>query len=453
MIPVPDETILRQGQGRPLLCALSGGGDSVALLLLLRTYCSRNGIPLSAAHVHHHLRGEEADLDAAYCEALCREYGVPFTRLDVFVPHGSAEEETARRMRYEALEACALSAADGPACIVTAHNADDVLETALFHLARGTGPAGLQIPPVRRLPSGVLILRPLTNTTGKALRDYLDGLGTAYRHDSTNDSPGYTRNAIRSRILPAMREIHPEAAVHSVHTLSLIAEDDAFLRDIAAGRLEPYPERDGVRILPCEALDAPHPVAARMVLLIHAMPDLTAAHITAVLAMASRRAGTEEAFLPGMRAVREYSSLRFVRTGTVQARTEAVPVPRLLSAGTFRYPGWTVTVTEMQKGEPVRQTFHNICVDSRSVRGILTLRTRRTGDRAAMYRGAGTATLKKLCIDRKIPREKRDTLPVLADDEGLCAAAGIGIAARCAEPEGICTGDHTVWSVRFVPDP
>ena len=164
--------------GEPVLAALSGGADSVALLCVLREL----GYPVRAFHLNHCLRGAESDRDEAFCRALCARLGVELTvgRVDVAAAareQGRGVEETARRIRYARLQ----QAAQGQK-IATAHTADDNLETVLFHLVRGTGPKGLAgIPPVRGQ-----VIRPLLDVGRAQIEAYLAAIGQEYVTDSSN---------------------------------------------------------------------------------------------------------------------------------------------------------------------------------------------------------------------------------------------------------------------------
>ena len=194
--------MLRPGQ--PVVAALSGGADSVALLLALHTL----GYAVRACHVHHGLRGDEADRDETFCRALCdaQHIALDVRRVDAAAharEHGLSIETAAREVRYAALEAAA-----GGSVIATAHTANDNLETMLFHLARGTGAAGLAgIPPVRGS-----IVRPLLACTRDEVEDFLASRGQGFVVDSTNLSADYTRNQIRLTAVPALLAVNARAA-------------------------------------------------------------------------------------------------------------------------------------------------------------------------------------------------------------------------------------------------
>ncbi|MBE6637914.1 MAG: tRNA lysidine(34) synthetase TilS [Ruminococcaceae bacterium] len=211
-----------------ILIALSGGADSVALLRLFNEIAPQKQFLLSACHVHHGIREKEAERDELFCRLLCQKLGIAFYCVHIDVPAtAKAEkrgmEETARKLRYNALQSTAASA--GCDIIATAHNADDHLETVLFHLARGSGTRGMQgIAPARDN-----IIRPMLSLTKEEILHYLKIVDQDYVTDSTNSNTDYTRNYIRSVLMPGMRHINPNAAKASLSMSDALREDDLFL--------------------------------------------------------------------------------------------------------------------------------------------------------------------------------------------------------------------------------
>ena len=209
--------------GENVLVALSGGADSAALLLSLREL----GYPVRAFHLNHCLRGAESDRDEAFCRRLCEKLGVELTveRVDIAAAAGdSAVEETARRIRYARLE----HAAHG-AKIAVAHNADDNLETMLFHLVRGTGAKGLMgIPPVRGR-----IIRPLIEVERREIEAFLRERGQDFVTDSTNADTAYTRNRLRQEVVPVLRELNPQAAQAAARLSRQLRQDETCLQSYA----------------------------------------------------------------------------------------------------------------------------------------------------------------------------------------------------------------------------
>lgn len=259
--------LIRPGDG--VVVGLSGGPDSVFLLYVLHTLQARIGFTLRAVHVHHGIRGAEADRDAAFSEKLCAKLDIPFQAVHVAAPayaaqHGLSLEEAARILRYEALETArqqlteALAAArssDSPATIAdslshlpdapsmkgltatfaptawiaVAHHLDDQAETVLHNLVRGAGLRGLAGMENRRNH----VIRPLLSIKREDILKWLEQNKIAYVTDSTNADPHYTRNRIRSTVLPELREINPEASAHIAHSAALLREADAYFHALA----------------------------------------------------------------------------------------------------------------------------------------------------------------------------------------------------------------------------
>ncbi len=217
--------------------ALSGGADSVSLLLALKELSGELGFSLTAAHVNHNLRGAESDSDMRFCERLCGRLGVELRTASIDVrsiqqKHESLEE-CARRARYDFFERV-LGELGENARLATAHNADDCAETVLLNLIRGTGLKGLcGVPPVRGR-----IIRPLIFCTREQVEDYLKVCGQDYVTDSTNLSDDYTRNRIRHVILPEMRRINGALSSCMTRMERNLRSDSDYLEQQAEQALE-----------------------------------------------------------------------------------------------------------------------------------------------------------------------------------------------------------------------
>lgn len=225
--------LIRPGDG--VVVGLSGGPDSVFLLYALHTLQARMGFTLRAVHVHHGIRGAEADRDEAFSEKLCAKLDIPFQAVHVAAPayaaqHGLSLEEAARILRYEALEAARQQLGQTRAAwIAVAHHLDDQAETVLHNLVRGAGLRGLAGMENRRNH----VIRPLLSIKREDILKWLKQYDIPYVTDSTNADPHYTRNRIRSTVLPELREINPEASAHIAHSAALLREADAYFHALA----------------------------------------------------------------------------------------------------------------------------------------------------------------------------------------------------------------------------
>ena len=201
-------------ENKNIVVGLSGGADSVCLLYVLVALRKRLGLQLCAVHVHHGLRGVEADADEAYVRDICRAWDVPLKamRIDAAAlakQWGIGCEEAGRRARYEIFEECLQEMGGCRGAIAVAHHRDDCAETLLFHMFRGTGLDGMAgIRPVRKTERESMIIRPLLETGKTEIESFLQEKGISWRIDSTNTGEDYTRNRIRNRVLPyAEKEI------------------------------------------------------------------------------------------------------------------------------------------------------------------------------------------------------------------------------------------------------
>ncbi|MDO5784627.1 MAG: tRNA lysidine(34) synthetase TilS [Eubacteriales bacterium] len=396
--------------GTRVLCGLSGGADSVSLLLCLHEL----GYDVCACHLNHGLRGGQADADEAFCRALCAAYDIPFVAEQCDAAAAAEQqresvETAARALRYDFFARSAQRFHAGR--IATAHTADDNLETMLFHLIRGTGAAGLAgIPPVRGN-----IIRPLIAVERRQVEAYLRSHGQGWRTDATNLEDSCTRNRIRHHVIPALRDIEPQAARHAAQTAQLLRQDNACLDALA--------QVDGTEV-PAEELAAmPEALAARAVrsMLMQAgapMGEISRRHIDAVRSLARKKRGTVS--LPGeLRAVRRGGEVRIEQVR--QAADEICLTPEK----TAQFGAYTVILT--RKISDIHSSFKHYPVAYDTINSLrLTVRAWRASDRMTLPDARGARSLKRLYAERGIPPEIRDGLPVLCCGDTIIAAAGIG---------------------------
>jgi tRNA(Ile)-lysidine synthase len=213
------------GRAAPVLVAVSGGADSVALLRVLISLGQRVGV----GHVHHGLRGAEADRDLAFVRALARALGVPFhvEHVDARTADGSSPEARARSLRYPALER--MRSGGGYDWVATAHSLEDQAETVLLRAVRGTGLGGLS--GIRPILLDRRVIRPLLGIRRAAVRGYLETRGHAWCEDATNEDRAVPRNCLRHEVLPQLERIHPGAVerLASLADLARVATEAAHL--------------------------------------------------------------------------------------------------------------------------------------------------------------------------------------------------------------------------------
>jgi len=221
-----------------LTVALSGGADSVALLRILAARSRELGLVLHAAHLHHGLRGAEADGDLEFCRALAAKLGLPFHEARVDTTREAAAnpksckaaetiEEAARRLRYRWFRQL-MSSGEADA-IATAHTLDDQAETVLAKFLRGAWTEGLSgIHPKLETPEGGRIIRPLLAATHAEIEAYLRELGQDWREDSSNRNLTFTRNRIRHELLPLLEGWNPRLREHMAQMAALALDEEAW---------------------------------------------------------------------------------------------------------------------------------------------------------------------------------------------------------------------------------
>lgn len=411
-------TVRKLGMLRPgmhVVAAVSGGADSTALLYALAALRPRLAIRLTAAHLDHRIRGEEAEADARFVAELCETVGVPLvaSAQDVAAQAAAAGanlEEAAREARYGWLrQTAALLAADR---VALGHTIDDQAETVLMRLVRGSGVDGAAgIFPV----VDATFVRPLLETSRREVLAYLESLGARWREDSTNSDLSLARNRIRRELIPYL-EAHFNPAVVEALARSADAAREAgeFLDSEAARALAEIGKATPQGI----ALDAPklaalHPALSKLVLraaVRAARGDrrrITARHLAALMDLSRPRRSGRRIALPGWwEARREFGVLHIERYGRLGTTEEALlPVP-----GSALHSGWEVETRLVPPPErPPRSTPLQALLDADLLPGPLQLRTRRPGDRY----GTGQRKLKKVLIDARVPLRERDRRPVV----------------------------------------
>ena len=241
--------------GQRVLVALSGGPDSVALLHLLQRI--DHALTLEAAHVHHGVRGEEADSDASFCESLCADLGIPFTllRIEGRTTRTSGREGTWRRLRYRAL--VGLKQSRGSAAVATGHHRDDIAEGVLVQLLRGGGPRALSGIEASTVEG---IIRPLLPWSRGEIRLWLDERGIAWRQDSSNFDLELLRNRVRLDLIPGLESVSPSIRKHLVHLARILASDEEFIAgelDRRARWIDPWDPQGGIPVAVIHAMPPP----------------------------------------------------------------------------------------------------------------------------------------------------------------------------------------------------
>ncbi len=425
--------------GMRLAVALSGGADSVALLRALAARRQELGLVLHAAHLHHGLRGEEADGDLEFCRALAAKLGVPFHEARVDTAQEAradaktgkpAEtiEEAARRLRYSWFHQ--LMSKELLHAMATAHTLDDQAETVLAKFLRGAWTEGLAgISPKLEGPEGGAILRPLLHTKRSEIEAYLRGLGQDWREDSSNRQLTFTRNRIRHELLPLLEGWNPRLREHLAQMAELAHDEEAWWQAELA-RLAPQlilpgkPARGGGRAgseglaIEVSRLAALAPAVQRR-LLRHAAQqfgaalDFAATEAVRSLAL-DGRAGQRLALPQGLSAERTVRELRLsvAPEPAAKGKSAGAQEPRYTVAipGDFDAPEFGVRLLiALTKPE----AHENGRVDRESLPQTATLRNWKPGDRVRLRYSSGLRKVKEVLERKHVTGTERAVWPVL----------------------------------------
>lgn len=404
-------------QGDRIAAGVSGGADSVCLLLCLEALREEWELDLQVVHVHHGLRGEEADRDAEFVRELCRSHDISFAlyREDVASQAhrlGLSVEEAGRELRYKLLR----EEADGGK-IAVAHHQDDQSETLLWNLVRGTGLRGMG----GMLPAYNEIVRPLLACTRKEIEEYLTLCGQEYRVDATNQENIYTRNKIRNHVIPYLeRELNSQASRHIAAFAEQAAEADQYLDVVAAEVFADISRQAGNQILlPLEPLCIQPPVIGRRILrfaweqLAGSCRELTSAHLHAIWKLRDKPVGSQLDLPHRIQARRDYQVLSI---GPVQENPLQPVLPKLREE-----------ILSYEKGKKIPENRYTKWFDYDKIENTAILRYRQTGDYLELA-GTGRKTVKSYMIDAKIPASLRGRIPLLADGNHVMWIVGYRIS-------------------------
>jgi len=463
--------------GQRVGVAVSGGADSVALLLLLLELYQELGVVLSVVHFNHKLRGKASEKDEAFVAGLAEKFG-----LTLHVGRGEVGkrakqekknlEDAARRARYAFFKRLT----DGGLvdCVATAHTADDQAETVLAHILRGTGLAGLAgIHPV----TADGIFRPLLEVRRGELRKYLRAKKQRWREDATNKDTSRQRARMRKKLLPLLeKEFNPRAVEHLGTLAELAREDEALLNELAGGSCKALTEeRAGGSGIEARKLLQPlsekpfnteisesaeftemkkegaWALRARIVRLLveeykQAGSEIAAAHVDAVLRLAESGKNGKVLQLPGGVDVRRDDDWLIFLPRAAQGAGKKAPVKFEYALGlpgdadvrvAVKEIGCVIRFRSIDWPDAQRETIGKgwAALDRDKLQGAMLLRNLRPGDRMRPAGHSGTHKLKRLLNEKRISRWEREGWPVLERGKNIVWARGFVAAEFAATRE------------------
>lgn len=384
--------------GDQIVCGVSGGADSVALLWAMYLLRDRLKISLAAAHFNHGLRGEESNRDQAFVEDFCRGYDIPLYLGSANVRSGDKGlEAAAREARYAFFSTL-------PGKIATAHTADDNAETVLMHLIRGTGLKGLGgISPIRGN-----VIRPMLTVTRQEVMAFLQEYSLRHVEDSSNDSDAFLRNRIRHHVMPLLARENGSLSENLSQMALRLRQDEQVLQSLTEGQL---PDVTALRQMPA-------PLRSRYLAAFLercGVKEPEKEHISLAESLVFSDKPSAKASFPGKVVIcRNYDRLESAGESK-KIEEQMLPCPGVLE---FFEQGIRVCC------EPAREPILQWNRFTVYIQGDIRVRSRENGDSMRLL--GGRKSVKELMINKKIPASQRDAIPVLADDAGVLAVWGIG---------------------------
>ena len=401
----------------PVLLAFSGGADSSALLHLLVNDSKKYGFPLSVAHFHHGIRGEEADRDAEFCKEIAQKFDIPFYfgRADVLslaAESDTSVENEGREQRYAFFES--VMRENSIPILITAHHAEDQIESILLHILRGSGIAGLRgIEECRSFANDLYLVRPILKAEKQDVLDYCEQNGVEFVTDSTNQDVSYLRNNIRISITPSLRAIQPNLSKVFSRLSQSASEANDLIENLANAFIDSHAD-----YIPVNDINALHKaIRARVISKTYeyfSNATLGSSHIESIERLCKKNIPHSSISLPNnISALIEKGNLLFAYK---IEEIEDDPLLLPLHDGEYKTNIFKITI---QKNPQKSDALSGDSIDIRC--NLLSdnahLRYKKDGD--VIFSGGMHKKLKKLFNEKKVPLYFRNKLPILVSNEEI----------------------------------
>ena len=405
--------------GDTVVCAVSGGADSICLLRVILSLKKEYNLSVYVANVNHLIRGEESDRDSSFVKAVCRAADVKCFYREYDVRKISKErkigdEECGRILRYEFFQ----EVADllGGAKIATAHNLNDNAETVIFRMARGSSAQGLSGISYKRDN----IIRPLLDVSREKIEKYLLANSIKWCEDSTNKECIYTRNKIRLLVMPLLKEISACADEKIVNAAQMVSDDNEYLNEVAYNESKKCVFDEYLLI--DKLLNLPLPLQRRItanILTKWGAQEITYDKIESFLEFITKDSGKQFDINSDLFAVKEYQRVNLCK------REEANDFSATLRIGeTISHDIWTLTAEIANY--PVKRKNNDIAVfDADKLSPPFKVRYRKAGDKISLKGMKGTKKLSDVFSDAKIEYHLRNTIPIVEKNTEILYIGGL----------------------------
>ena len=408
-----------------IIIGVSGGADSVCLLLVLKDILNPENIV--AVHINHGIRGEEAARDEAFVKKLCEKYNICLEIRHLSIPeyskkHKISEEEAGRILRYEIFEE--IRKEKNANKIAVAHNMNDTAETFLLNLSRGSGITGL---------TGIKIIsnrivRPLIKTSRDEIEKIVEYYGEAFITDSTNNSLIYARNKIRNKVLSELSQVNEQAVRHINEAADKLGKIEGYLLRESEKAYKKYVDVNENLLIKNDIAELDEVITEEVLhrALIEAAGkarDIGSIHISYLNELFSKQVGREINLPYGIRAYRDYDGVRLISAKSKKNTANYSLTMPELELMILEIDEISEVLTERDnikltlRNGSIKNLLQNSCIrwfDYDKISENVILRYRKDGDYLIISGRGDRKRLKKYFTDSKIPLEKRDNIPVIA---------------------------------------
>lgn len=426
---IRDRSLVREGDR--VLCLVSGGADSVAMLRLLHALA--NGadpaftitFSLGVCHVNYGLRGSESDQDESFVRELADELGLTVHAIRSPVEKRQNFQAWARDFRY--LAAQNLCRWQGYTRIAVGHNKDDRVETLLYRMITYSGRRSLAVMPPRR----GRVIRPLLILYASQIRSFCAESGIAWREDASNSTDDYARNQIRHAVIPRLAEIRPDFRERMLDTLALLEDEDAVLETVTEEAWELAGAGEEKSALKAPVIAGLPRATARLVVrrwlsAASRQVRLSRRLLDAVVGLCGEVRGSRGISLSeGLRAERQYDRLVLVGSEAPVCESVILPVP-----GRVLYGNYEIEAVESPSWPLVTADSDRVTIGADGMSQPLVVRGHRPGDRFTPLGFSGRKSIQDLFVDEKVPRRERPGIPVVTDGSEIVWVGGLRVADR-----------------------
>jgi tRNA(Ile)-lysidine synthase len=426
-----EKTILNNNllaPGDTVLAGFSGGPDSTCMLCVMQELREKYRLRIYALYVDHNLRPDEVPAEIGFCKAFCKSLGIDFMVRSIDVISYAKErhmnrQEAARELRYRIFQEAASEVSAGK--IALAHHADDQAETLFMRIARGAGPAGLCGIPVKRGN----IIRPLMEIERSEIEAFLAEKNILPVTDSSNLKQDYFRNLVRMQLIPVLKQVNPNLVQSIAHTMDVLREEERYFNILVTKTLMKLISRKSARrielfLSPLEGMDTVilRRTLRRAISETEGLRGIGFVHVEEIIGLIKKGRNGDRLVLSGKcRVIKDYALLVITSEEPVKISRYVLPLP---GEAVIIGAGLVLTAALEENSAQFGDGKTSVLLDAEKLHGPLMVRPRRPGDYFYPFGFGRRRKLQDFFTDLKVPRDERDSIPLVTSGEDIAWVAG-----------------------------